>query len=586
MNWGELVRSYRIFRFIKPYRWYFFFGMVFLVLGSGLFMVFPAAAGEMANAAIGKSKWPFSLASYGLLFLSILVIQGILSYFRTLFFARVSEYGMADLRQELYSKIICQDMAYFESHRIGELTSRLTADVEQLQAAFSVTLAEFIRQIVVLVAGIGIIAWMTPRLALTMLLTFPIIVVASILFGRYVRKLSRERQDALAGANTIVEETLQSFQNVKAFTNELFEIGRYGDSIRDMVRISMRYARTRGVFFIFVITILFGGLFFILWRGAILVERGEMEVGDLFSFILYTGIIGGAIAGIGNLYTAIAGSVGATERIQAILDRPSEVDLSVSATAEIASSAAGQVEFKKVHFNYPSRPDVEVLHDINLQLERGQRVALVGSSGAGKSTIVQLLMRFYEPSAGQLYVDGRPASSYELREYRSRLAIVPQEILLFGGSIRDNIKYGKPHASENEVRDAAQKSNSLEFIESFPQGFDTIVGERGMKLSGGQRQRIAIARAILKDPSILILDEATSSLDAESERLVQDALDKLMSNRTSLIIAHRLSTIREADCIYVLQRGRIVERGTHEELVSIEYGVYRRLVELQLDPVE
>lgn len=580
----SLLNSYRIFRFIKPYKWYFIFGMIFLVIGSSLFMIFPAAAGEMANTAIGKGKWNLSLPQFGWIFLLILIVQGVLSYYRTTFFAYVSEYGMADLRKALYEKIITQEMAYFESHRIGELTSRLTADVEQLQASFSITLAELIRQLVVLIGGIIIIAWMTPHLALTMLMTFPLIVIASIFFGRYIRKLSRARQDGLAATNIIVEESLQSFHNVKAFANEDFEVRRYSHSISNMLNLSMLYAKKRGLFFIFIITVLFGGLFFILWRGAMLVETGEMQIGDLFSFIIYTGIIGGAIAGIGNLYTALAGSIGATERIQDILDRDQEIILDSNRRTLVRFE--GKLAFKDVSFAYPSRNEIEVLKHINFEIPRGKRVAFVGASGAGKSTLVQLLMRFYQPGQGEIEVDDQAVNTYDLTAYRKNIAIVPQEILLFGGSIRENILYGKPDATEDELLAAAQKSHALEFIQSFPDQFETIVGERGIKLSGGQRQRIAIARAILKNPSILVLDEATSSLDAESERLVKEALDELMKDRTSLIIAHRLSTIREADCIYVLHKGRIVESGTHEQLLAIEKGTYKTLVELQMEPGE
>jgi ABC-type multidrug transport system fused ATPase/permease subunit len=547
-----------------------------------MFMIFPAAAGEMANAAIGKGKLNIPVEKFGLIFLVILIIQGLLSYFRTIFFGIVSEKGIADVRKALYERLITQDLTFFESQRIGELTSRLTADIEQLQSAFSITLAELIRQIVVLVSGIAIIAWMTPRLALTMLLTFPVIVISSILFGRYIRGLSRKRQDSLAETNIIVEESFQSFQMVKAFTNEAFEVRRFSKSIGEMVEISLNYARMRGLFFIFIITVLFGGLFFILWRGAMMVQEGTMQVGDLFSFIIYTGIIGGAIAGLGNLYTALAGSIGATERIQEILERDQEIKIS-DASNQDKPRFDGRIEYDQVSFSYPGRPEVQVLDKISFTVSKGQRIALVGASGAGKSTIIQLLMRFYNPDSGMIRVDEVSTDKYNLTDYRTNIAIVPQEILLFGGTIRDNILYGKPGATDDELMDAAVKSNAWEFIESFPDQFNTIVGERGIKLSGGQRQRIAIARAILRNPSILILDEATSSLDAESEKLVQDALDTLMKDRTSIIIAHRLSTIKNADCIYVLKKGSIMESGTHDELIRIEHGIYRSLVDLQLE---
>ncbi|MBK7811468.1 MAG: ATP-binding cassette domain-containing protein [Saprospiraceae bacterium] len=582
LNKQGLLKAYRIFRFIRPYRWSFILGMLCLVISSSMFMIFPAAAGEMANTAIGKGKWSLDVGDFGLLFLVILVIQGLLSYFRTIYFARVSEYGIADVRKALYQKLISQDLVFFESQRVGELTSRLTADVEQLQNAFSITLAEFIRQIVILVLGVFIIAYLAPHLSLIMLLTFPVIVVSSVLFGKYIRTLSKKRQDALAETNIIVEESFQAFSIVKAFTNELYETKRFGKSIEQMVGISMNYARMRGLFFIFIITVLFGGLFFILWRGALLVQSGEMEAGDLFSFIIYTGIIGGAIAGIGNLYSTLAGSIGATERIQDILDRNDEIDID-QYQEDHYIKLEGKVEFKNVHFSYPSRNDVKVLNDISFVVNKGERIALVGQSGAGKSTIAQLVMRFYDTNQGEILVDGKNVHEYDLWSFRRNIAIVPQDVILFGGTIRENIMYGKPEASESELLDAAEKSNSIEFIQGFPDGFDTVVGERGIKLSGGQKQRIAIARAILRDPSILILDEATSSLDSESEKLVQDALEKLMRNRTSIIIAHRLSTIRDADRIYVLKDGKIAESGNHQLLINIQDGIYKNLVNLQMD---
>lgn len=582
LNRKKLKEAIRIFAFIRPYRWQFGLGMLMLVGSSLLFMVFPGAAGEMANKANGTPKFDFSLWQYGMFFLVILVIQGLFSFFRTILFATVSEKGMADVRKALYGKLITQDYAYFEQRRIGELTSRITTDVEQLQNAFSVTLAEFIRQIVTLVAGVVIIAWLTPRLSIIMLLTFPVVVLVAFFFGRYIRKMSKKRQDILADTNTIVEETLQSFSVVKAFANEWLELQRYGKSIDAVVQVSLKFAVVRGLFFVFIITILFGAIFFILWQGALLVESGDMQVGDLFSFILYTGIIGGAIGGLGNLYTALAAAVGATERILEIIGRPSEVEPHAPDGSTLPR-LGGAIAFEGVHFCYPGRPDVEVLKGISFKVEPNRKVALVGPSGAGKSTIIQLLLQFYEVSEGEILVDGKAAADYDLATWRRNIAVVPQEVILFGGSIRENILYGKPDATEEELIQAAEKANAMEFIRSFPEGLDTIVGERGIKLSGGQRQRIAIARAILRDPSILLLDEATSALDAESERLVQGALDVLMEGRTSIIIAHRLATIKNVDQIFVIDGGSIAESGTHTELIAMPNGLYRALATLQFD---
>ncbi len=583
-NIKDFKKALHVFKYIKPYKGYFILAMIFLVLGSLIFMALMGLPGEMTNTAKGEPKFELGLTvkDYGWLFLVILIIQGILSYFRTIFFAIVSEKGMADLRKDLYEKIITQPVAFFEERRVGELTSRITGDVEQLQSVFSITLAEFIRQVVILISGIVIIIYWTPGLSLIMLMTFPAIVVVAMIFGKHIRKLSKKRQDELAVTNTIVEETFQSFYVVKSFANEWYESIRYAGSVDQVVKISLDYARIRGLFFIFIITILFGGIFYILWRGAMMVQDGTMEAGDLFSFIIYTGILGGAIASFGTLYTQIVGAIGATERIQEILDTPSEVSLIKSNEATVIN-IKGEVIYDNVHFSYPSRKDLHVLKGININIKPGQKIALVGQSGGGKSTIVQLLMKFYKTDLGMIKIDGRSIEDYNITALRNKIGIVPQEVILFGGTIRENISYGKPGSSEDEIIHAAKQSNSWEFISTFPQGLETIVGDRGIKLSGGQRQRIAIARAILKDPSILILDEATSSLDAESEKLVQDALNNLMQNRTSIIIAHRLSTIRDVDRIYVLDQGKIVEEGTHAELTAIKQGIYSSLASLQFE---
>ena len=575
----------KIFKYVRPYAWHFSLGMLFLVLSSLVFMGLMGLPGEMANIALGKPKFNLGLTvqDFGWIFLIILIFQGIFSYLRTYLFAVVSEKGMADLRKELYQKIITQPITFFEERRVGELTSRISTDVEQLQSVFSVTLGEFIRQIVVLIVGVIIIIVWTPKLSLIMLLTFPAIVVSAMVFGRYIKRLSKERQDELAYTNTVVEETFHSFPIVKAFANEWYETIRYGKSVDKIVLVSLRFAKMRGVFFTFIITILFGGIFFILWQGAILLQRHEMEAGDLFSFILYMGILGGAIASLGTLSTQIITAIGATERILEILDTPSELDLATENQEATPLKIKGDITYKDINFSYPTRKDLPVLNGINLNISAGQKVALVGQSGAGKSTITQLLLKFYNPDSGSITVDGQDIRDFNLTQYRNNLAIVPQEVILFGGTIRENISYGKPGALDSEIIEAAKLSNSWEFISHFPEGLDTIVGDRGIKLSGGQRQRIAIARALLKDPKILILDEATSSLDAESERLVQEALDKLMLNRTSVIIAHRLATIKDVDWIYVIEHGQIVEQGKHSDLIKLENGIYASLAKLQFE---
>ncbi|MCB0619570.1 MAG: ATP-binding cassette domain-containing protein [Saprospiraceae bacterium] len=578
----KLREAMQIFRFIRPYRWSLFLGLLLLFLSSLVFMVFPYLAGLMVDVAQGKAEWGLTLGDLGLVLLGILIIQGSFSYARVMLFARVSEKGIADVRRAVYDKMISLPVVFFEKSRVGELVSRLTADVEKLYSAFSITLAEFLRQVIILVAGIIFLGITTPELALIMLATFPVVVISAMFFGRYIRKLSKKRQEELANSNTIVSETMQTIQTVKAFTNEWFESRRYGSSIDKVVRFAMQYARGRAIFAAFIIVILFGALFFIIWQGANLLQRGDITAGDLIAFVSYTAIIGGAIAGLGNFYTELLGAIGATERVRDILKQEDEVEVRKSESAP-GLSILGDIRYEDVHFHYPTREDVEVLKGISFSVKAGQKVALVGSSGAGKSTIVQLLLRFYDLQGGDILVDGRSIREFDISAYRRHIAVVPQEVLLFGGTIRENILYGRPDATEEEVIEAARQANALDFIRSFPDGLETLVGERGVKLSGGQRQRIAIARAILKDPAILLLDEATSSLDAESEKVVQDALNTLMEGRTSIIIAHRLATIREVDCIYVIDQGRVIEQGTHEQLSLLENGMYNNLARLQFE---
>lgn len=572
----------KTFKFIKPYRWYLIGGLITLFLSSLIFMVFPYLIGLLIDVAQGNAKYEVTLNDIGLGFIVVLIFQGITSYARVLLFANVSERGIADIRKAMYKKIISLPIPFFEESKMGDLISRMTADVERLYSTFSVTLAEFLRQIITLIAGIIFLAITTPKLSIIMIMIIPVVVISGIFFGRYIRKFSKEKQKKIADANSLLGESLQAITVVKAFINEFFEIKRYNKTNAEVVQIGLKYARARALFAVFIILVFFGALFFIIWQGTVMVQAGTITAGQLVSFITYTFIIGGAIASIGNFYPQIIGALGATERVREILNTESEVDL--EANPSITPLALkGNIHFKDVRFYYPTRPDIEVLKGINLKIDAGQKIALVGPSGVGKSTVIQLLLQFYKIAEGSISVDGKSIYDYNIRDFRSNIAFVPQEVILFGGTIRENILYGKEDASDEEVIAAAKQSNSWEFIQSFPEGLDTAIGERGVKLSGGQRQRIAIARAILKNPSILLLDEATSSLDAESEKMVQDALEKLMQNRTSIIIAHRLSTIKDVDCIYVLDNGIIKEQGTHDELSIKDDGVYSNLAKLQFD---
>ncbi|ERM84053.1 multidrug ABC transporter ATPase [Rhodonellum psychrophilum GCM71 = DSM 17998] len=566
-----------IFRFILPYKKTFFLGLIFLLFSSLTLLTFPFVAGKLIDTASGKDWIVNGINSIAFILLGILLIQSIFSFFRVWLFAKVSERSMRDIRISLYSRMVQLPMTFFDKRRTGELISRITSDVSLLQDTFSVTLAELFRQIITLIAGVAFLMVTTPKLTFFMLATFPILVVIAMVFGKFIRKLSKETQDELAAANVIVEETLQSIMTVKSFVGEDFETKRYRRGLDKVVHVALKAAGFRGAFISFIIFALFGGIVAVMWYGASLVARGEMSIGDLVSFVLYTTFIGGSIAGLGDIYGQVQKAIGSSERVLEILEEIPE-----ESTADFQKVRIhGDISFENVAFSYPTRTELEVLKNINLKIPAGEKIALAGQSGAGKSTIVQLLLKFYQVQKGQILVDGKPISDWNLQQLRSNIGIVPQEVLLFGGSIRENIAYAKPDATEEEIIEAAKKANSWQFISKFPEGLDTLVGERGIKLSGGQRQRVAIARAILKDPAILILDEATSSLDAESESLVQEALDELMKNRTTIIIAHRLATIRKVDRIYVLKDGEIVEEGNHEQLAEKEDGFYANLVRLQ-----
>jgi len=587
---GEGLReAARLLAYVRPYRARFAAALAALFLSSLLGLAFPFLAGRLVDAAqSGLAGRPaddrladaLGLDTVAGLLVLVLAGRAVFSFFQSYWLAQVGERSLADLREDTYARLVRLPMAFFGQRRVGELSSRLTADLAQIQEALTSAAPQLVYQLTLLTGGVVLIALTSGRLTREMLVSVPVLVLATVAFGRAIRRLSREAQDRLADANVVVEETLQGIATVKAFANEGYEADRYRAGLVKFVAAALRGAWYRGAFAAFVMSALFGSVVLVLWYGARLVRAGELTLGDLTQFMLYTVYVGGAVGSFAVLYTQLQRTVGATQRVRELLREPTE-DAGPPPTG---ARIAGEVAFEDATFSYPSRKEVAVLRGLSLTAEAGQRIALVGPSGAGKSTIVSLLLRFYDPDAGRVLIDGRDARGYPLLDLRSQMAIVPQDVLLFGGTIAENIAYGRPGASQAEVEDAARQANAHDFIAGFPDGYKTVVGERGVKLSGGQRQRVAIARAILRDPAVLILDEATSSLDSESESLVQQALDRLMRGRTSVIVAHRLSTVRGADRIYVIKDGRAVESGTHAELLARPDGVYRTLVELQLDP--
>jgi ABC transporter fused permease/ATP-binding protein len=563
----------------QPKKAMFALGLMFLFLTSLTALAFPLFLGSLIDAANDEGLQKIN--EIGIILFVVFSLQAVFSFFRVLLFVNVTENMLAKLRQSAYSKLITLPMNFFSNRRVGELNSRISADISLLQDTFTTTIAEFLRQSMLIIGGIAFLSYTSTKLTLIMLSVVPVIAVLAVVFGRKIRAIAKNVQDETATSNTIVEETLQGIANVKAFANEWFEEKRYKNSTERIVVAAIKGGFARGAFASFIIFCLFGAIVFVIWYGVRLVNAGELSVGSMFQFVLYSVFVGASIGGIAELYAQIQKTLGATERLLEILDEKSEESQEEMLQKSTVGKLNGKIAFQKVNFYYGDREDIPVLKNLSFEIEAGQMIAVVGPSGAGKSTITNLLLRFYAPQNGEILVDDKNINEYTLASYRRNIAIVPQDVFLFGGSIIENIWYGKPEASKEEVIEAAKKANAHNFIIEFPENYETTVGERGVKLSGGQRQRIAIARAILKNPAILILDEATSSLDSESERVVQEALENLMKGRTSIVIAHRLATIKKADKILVLEKGEIKESGTHNDLIEIEDGLYNKLSSLQ-----
>jgi ABC-type multidrug transport system fused ATPase/permease subunit len=588
LSLANFKKSLRLFGYLGKHKWKFILGMIFLVGSAGVGLVFPLKSGEMfgylGESVKGPDQVRAELMSIGLILLVILLAQAVFSFGRVYLFAQVTENILKEVRKDTFKRLIQMPMSFFSKNQVAELSSRMATDISVISDAFTINIAEFIRQSIVGVGGLILLIYTTEwTIAKWFLIIIPPLTVAAILFSKRIRKFSKSYQEKIAESNVIVGEALTGITNVKTFTNENYEVAKY-EKISDIIReFGLKYGIFRGLFFSFVMVFVFGSIFFILWQMLFALKVEHTITPQAFgTFMMLSLFVAGSLGGLPEQIASIQRALGATDRVFELIDGEIEnIDFLKENTP--AKQTKGEIEFSSVSFNYPSRPDFKVLQDISFKAEAGQTIALVGSSGSGKTTIASLILRFYDPINGSILIDGLDSRSISLTELRKQIALVPQDVILFAGTIRDNIAYGKPNATDLEVEEAARKANALDFIISFPDQFKTLVGERGIQLSGGQRQRIAIARAVLKNPSILILDEATSSLDSESEHLVQEALDKLMVGRTSIVIAHRLSTIRNADKIVVLQNGLVQEIGPHQQLILNESGLYYKLNKMQFE---
>ena len=579
ISWASFRKTLRIYTYLEPYRWQFGFGLFFLLISSLGNIALPKFLGVLVDFG-NSGKAATEINQVMLLLSGVLVLQAIAGFMRTNLFVRVTSKTLADIRQQVYAHLIQLPMGFFLKRRVGELNSRITSDITILEETLTSTVASFLRSTITIAGALFFLLFISPKLTLFMLSVIPLIVVVAIVFGRFIRRYSRRMQSEIADSNTIVEETLQGVQNVKAYANEYFEIGRYRKKTNEVAKTGIIGGLYRGAFSAFMTLGMTGALAAVIWRGTLMISTGEMAAGELFSFVLYTVFMAGMISGLAEVYAQLQKATGATENLFDLLDEPAEL-VNPQQSIAPAEMLAGDISFQNINFHYPTRNDIEVIRNLSFSIAPNQMVALVGPSGAGKSTIVNLLLRFYQQTSGVILFDKRDSRNIPLTSLRQQIAVVPQDVFLFGGTIRENIAYGKQGATEEEIVEAARQANAWSFIETFPEGLNCIVGERGIQLSGGQRQRIAIARAMLKNPRILILDEATSSLDSESERLVQEALEKLMEGRTSIVIAHRLATIRKADQIFVLENGSIVQQGTHDQLLKEDSGLYASLSSLQ-----
>ena len=571
----------RLYSLAWPERWKLGLGTVFLLISAVGNLAFPRAIGTLFDESItGLKMGKVDLGrvdEMALVLVGIFAATAVASALRFLLFSRSGERIVTRLRGDLYASLMRQETAFFDTEKIGDLSSRLSSDASVLQTTVSANLSMVLRNLTIAAGSLGMLMLTSPRLTLMMLGVVPPVALTAVIIGRRVRKLSRQSQDALARASEVAVESLGGIRTVRSFAAEKKEVVRYRDAMASSLELAFKRINLSATFFGVAFFAAFTAGVFVFWYGARMVAAGDLSPGNLISFLFNTMQMAASLAALAELWTDVQRAAGAAERVFELLHRESLIPAD---RGQQLASVQGRVEFKDVSFAYPTRPDAKVLQRFSLSLKPGEVVAVVGPSGAGKSTIASLLYRLYDPAGGRLELDGTPFPELDAEWLRKQVGVVAQEPLLFSTSIADNIRYGKPEATDAEVEAAAKLANADPFIVTFPEKYQTLVGERGIQLSGGQKQRVAIARAVLKDPRILILDEATSALDAESEHLVREALERLMKGRTTLVIAHRLSTVKTADRVVVLEAGAIVQSGTHADLVGTE-GLYRRLVERQ-----
>lgn len=585
----QISQSKKLFSYLKPYTLRFILGWCLLLVSTSIGLIFPLMLGQLLGSGSSSTTNmqdairlinTDTISTAALALFILFGIQAVFSFFKIIVFNDFTERIMRDIRKDAFDRLINKPIAFFHKHTVGELTSRMTSDISQLNETLRFTLGEFFRSMVIVLGGVACLAYISTKLSLIMLATVPIMAVAAVVFGKFIKKLAKEAQTETAHSNTIVEEALMGITNVKSFTNEVFLSNKYHTIIENIRHLNIKSGRWRGLFVSFIVLSIFGSIVFVIWQGLLMTQGANPEIttGDFYSFILLTIMIAGSIGSLPEMYSNIQKSIGSTAHLMEIIDEATEQEIF---KGKEKNPITGDITFEKVAFHYENRADVSVLKDLNFKVHSNQTIALVGSSGAGKSTIASLIQHLYSPTAGTIRFGESDLLDIDVTYLRQHIAYVPQEVILFAGTIGENIQFGATSATEEEIIEAAKKANAWDFISNFPEGLHTKVGDRGIQLSGGQKQRIAIARAILKNPKILILDEATSALDSESEKLVQNALEQLMLGRTSIVIAHRLSTIKNADQIIVLDKGEVQEKGTHQELIQIENGIYRKLIELQ-----